>query len=466
MTGNESHVLRFFRNQGGLGTISKLNDQCLEIIRDSTWIGREDSEDTMAALDPYSLDVWYGALALLHSQAMREQTPELRQHVQALADFLDKQPRSEALFFKHFGLVPRDADYSHIKLRYQRANDSVIQLLEKFEDEEQKPEPQIFFTESRPLKGFSDVELLDILLLAFNEMVTRDAYSLVKTSIIELEHRRDLAGELDVSHSDHSNHQDSGSFGAVPNENTTNSQDQLEMVYRFYINGVEPEEGVWGCVATSEQEAFAKAKERGLKDFFLSNTEEAPLESRRDQVMLTLLANPNLGPAWVPIAEAFELCSSSLTYRSATWVVNTLMRSNNFSPDNSPYLQAILESDGSIHVEVSGRLAIKNLSDENLALLQFIGWSVPEFNEDDPAGEEGLPNPYRLFEVGWGALQVAAFVLETLVTVFEFQEGDFFDFSSASRSEAIAKLGTLERVTIHDGNPDGTIFRLIQPKQP
>jgi hypothetical protein len=239
----------------------------------------------------------------------------------------------------------------------------------------------------------------------------------------------------------------------------------LEQVYTFYINGVDPEEGIWGCVAKSEQEAFAKAKERGLKDFFLSSIDYLPPESRRDQVMTTLVANPNLGPLWVPMAEAFELCSLGLTHRSATWAVNTLMRSNNFSPDNTPYLQAILEYDGSIHVEVSGRLAIKNLSDENLALLQFIGWNVPNLIEDDPEGSEGLPNPYRLFEVGWGALQVAAFVLETLVTVFEFQEGDFFDFSSAARSEAIAELGTLERVKIHDGNPHGTIFRLIQPKK-
>ena len=239
----------------------------------------------------------------------------------------------------------------------------------------------------------------------------------------------------------------------------------MEQIYVFYINGGEPGEGIWGCVAKSEEEAVTKAKKRGLKDFFLSSIDEVPPESRRDNVMSTLLANPNLGPLWGPMAEAFELCSSGLTYRSATWVVNTLMRSNNFSPDNTPYLQAILESDGSIHVEVSGRLAIKNLSDENLKLLQFIGWTVPEFIEDDPEGQDGLPNPYRLFELGWGALQVAAFVLETLVTVFEFQEGDFFDFTSHNRAEEIAKLGTLERVKIHAGNPHGTIFRLIQPQQ-
>ena len=190
MTGSESHVLSFFRNQGGLGAIANLNRQCLEIIRDSTWIGRQDSPDTMAALEPYSLDVWYASLALLHSQAMRDQNPELWQHVQSLADFLDKQPRDEALFFTNLGLVPRDANYSLIKIRYERANESVIQLLALFDVEEQKPDPHIFFSESRPLKHLPDSDLLDILLLAWNEIETRMAHTLVKMAIIELEHRR------------------------------------------------------------------------------------------------------------------------------------------------------------------------------------------------------------------------------------------------------------------------------------
>ena len=189
MTSNDKHLRSFLRNQGGFDTISKLYEQCLEIMKDSTWIGRENSPDTMAALDPYSLDVWYGALFLLHSQAQREQATELWHPVRELAEFLDQQSRSEALFFKHFGLVPREADYSHIKLRYERANGSLVQLLEQFHLAEQQPDPHLFF-ETRPLKKYSDSEIFDILLLAWHEASARNAYSLVKSAIIELEHRR------------------------------------------------------------------------------------------------------------------------------------------------------------------------------------------------------------------------------------------------------------------------------------
>jgi hypothetical protein len=464
MAENDNHVRSFLRNQGGLNTISKLYEQSLVIMNESTWIGKEEIPDVMAALDPYSLDVWYGALFLMHSRAQKHQATELWEQVESLAGFLDQQSRSEALFFKHFGLVPRNADYSHIKFRYQKADKALVKLLERFHLAEQQQDAHLFF-ESRPLEKYSESDLLDILLLAWHEASARNAHSLVKGAVIEFEHRRDESGDLDASNPEVDSDYDLPAPSPVPNEHPISSKETLEKIYTFYVNGVEADEGIWGCVAKSEEEAFSKAKERGLNDFFLSSIDDVPPESRRDNVMSKLVANPNLGPLWVPMAEAFELCSSGLTYRSATWVVNTLMRANNFSPDNTPYLQAILEYDGSIHVEISGRLAIRNLSDENLELLQFIGWKVPELTQDDPEGNEGLPNPYRLFEVGWGALQVAAFVLETLVTVFEFQEGDFFDFSLRNRAEEIAKLGTLERVKIHDGNPDGTIFRLIQPKQ-
>jgi hypothetical protein len=75
-----------------------------------------------------------------------------------------------------------------------------------------------------------------------------------------------------------------------------------------------------------------------------------------------------------------------------------------------------------------------------------------------------MPHPYRIFELGWGSFQVAAFVLETLLTVYGFRETDYFDFP-VWRVSKIAELKNLERVKIHPGNPDGTLFRLIQPDE-
>jgi hypothetical protein len=238
--------------------------------------------------------------------------------------------------------------------------------------------------------------------------------------------------------------------------------DQEQKIYTFYINGVDPGAGIWGCLAASEDEAFRKAKKHGLQDFFLSNITDRPSESIRGNAIATLLSNPNLGPIWLPMAEAIELLESQLHGKSGVWVLNTLLESNNYSPNNSPYAQAILEPDGSCHVEVAGRLAIEDMSEEDLRLLDFIGWTVPDLVESELDREVGLPNPYKVFEVGWGALQIAAFVLETLITVYGFRETDYMEFTKPRTAEAIAAKGNLERVEIHPGNPHGTLFRLIQ----
>ncbi len=238
--------------------------------------------------------------------------------------------------------------------------------------------------------------------------------------------------------------------------------EQEPKVYTFYINGVDPGEGIWGCLAASEDEAFEKARKHGLQDFFLSSVTDRPWESIRENALATLLANPNLGPTWLPMAEAIESLEAQLHGKSGVWIVNTLLKSNNYSPNNSPYAQAILESDGSCHVEVAGRLAIEDMSEEDLRLLEFIGWTVPDLVESQLDREAGLPNPYKVFEVGWGALQIAAFVLETLITVYGFRETDYMEFTQPRTAEAIAAKGNLERVEIHPGNPYGTLFRLIQ----
>jgi hypothetical protein len=187
---NDNHARSFLRNQGGLNTISKLYEQSLEIMNESTWIGREEIPDVMAALDPYSLDVWYGALFLMHSRAHKHQATELWEQVESLANFLDQQSRSEALFFTHFGLVPRNADYSHIKFRYQKADKALVKLLKRFHLAEQQPDAHIFFIETRPLEKYFDRDLFDILLLAWHEASERNSYSLVKSAINEFEHRR------------------------------------------------------------------------------------------------------------------------------------------------------------------------------------------------------------------------------------------------------------------------------------
>ena len=69
---------------------------------------------------------------------------------------------------------------------------------------------------------------------------------------------------------------------------------KLEQIYTFYMNGVEPEEGIWGCVAKSEQEATAKALKAGLIDFFLSSVSDVLPESIYENAKYVMTNQINL----------------------------------------------------------------------------------------------------------------------------------------------------------------------------
>jgi hypothetical protein len=97
-------------------------------------------------------------------------------------------------------------------------------------------------------------------------------------------------------------------------------------------------------------------------------------------------------------------------------------------------------------------------------LLEFIGCTVPDLENSQWDKNDGLPNSYRAFPLRLGGSQVAAFALETLISVNGLEESDYFDFTSRAASQILADLGTPERVKIHSGNPSGSLFGLIRPE--
>lgn len=238
----------------------------------------------------------------------------------------------------------------------------------------------------------------------------------------------------------------------------------MKSVYTFYINDENAETKLWGCVATSQDAAENLAQRAGFRDFFL--WDQRPLEAHEtdEHALASIVLNPNLGPQWIPIVGAIQMLTERLSSRSS-WTIQTYAKKYGFSPDTSPYIQAILNEDNGLHLEVSGNIIVSpKLGQREFEHLAFIGWTLPSDESGLTEGElAGLPNPYRSFDPGWNAKAVAEFALETLLTVYGVEPADYFNFGETWEPKAIAELGSLHRLDKHDGNPAGSIFQLVQP---
>jgi hypothetical protein len=174
---------------------------------------------------------------------------------------------------------------------------------------------------------------------------------------------------------------------------------------------------------------------------------------------LVISNNPFLGPKWVAVGETIEILLNGLNSRN-NFHIQTYIRKFNLSPDTSPYVQGLLEEDGSVHMEISGNLQVRPLlTDEQMESLVFYGWEKPDATEEEyREHHEGIPNFYRLFEPGMPKIEIAEAILTALVGVYGMTEEDFLNFGT--KGEVVSRLGLLGRLKASKGNPFRDIFAL------
>ena len=228
--------------------------------------------------------------------------------------------------------------------------------------------------------------------------------------------------------------------------------EDIKRVYTFYINDPDAEIGVYGQVASSQEEVETSLRAKGLTDFFLFEERDLGPEESESAADFRVKLSPHLGPNWIPIVNAIQLVLEDK--RSSFFNIQTLAKEYGFDPHESPYIQGMVLEDGRFHLEAPKFfLEEGRLSEQKIQQLQFIGWNLP-------GDTDSTYNFWRAFDYGWNARSVAEFALETLTSVFGVTETDFFDFGSVWQPEEIWKLQELYRVPIAESNPKGSIFRI------
>lgn len=237
-------------------------------------------------------------------------------------------------------------------------------------------------------------------------------------------------------------------------------------VFTFYTDDPDPESIVYGCTAATLEEAERMVRAAGYREFTLYEQRALEPHETTGAANARILDNPFLGPEWLPLVETIELLTRKLRM-GQFWVLDTYGAAYGHDPYRSPYVQAMHESDGSLHLEVSGRnTEASPLSLQQHGELEFLGWDAPipaDFDPNDTDAAErahnATPNSHRIFAPGWNARAVAEFFLETLTVVFEITEKDLFNFGENLQQD-VERLGVLSQID------DGPIFYLTRPELP
>ncbi|MGZ0212238.1 MAG: hypothetical protein ACKVI4_07140 [Actinomycetales bacterium] len=220
-----------------------------------------------------------------------------------------------------------------------------------------------------------------------------------------------------------------------------------QRVYTYYTNDG-GEHGIFGCRAETEYEAEKLVRAAGHREYLLFDNRELEAHETSAAATERILENPFLGALWVPLVDAIDVATGYLR-PGVFWTLDCYSRAHNYNAYASPFAQAILEHDGSLHIEVCGRNDKSNpIVAEQLEALEFLGWAAPALPEEVDIGV--LPNPWRVLDAGWNGRRVAELILEALTIVYRVVEADLFNFGE-SLEESLTNLGTLERI-------DGPIF--------
>ena len=136
-----------------------------------------------------------------------------------------------------------------------------------------------------------------------------------------------------------------------------------------------------------------------------------------------VLANPFLGPEWLPLIEAIapnlkvdgvgrtwglEICTAPYTWGYAK---------DGYGGSGTQFLQAINEADGSLHLELGTYALIQSNDQAALKYLEFSGWNAPQ---------EELPIHFRILEPGWNPRHALYVALQAMVHLFKVTSNDIF----------------------------------------
>jgi len=190
-------------------------------------------------------------------------------------------------------------------------------------------------------------------------------------------------------------------------------------IYSFTIQDKDPECLTFGCIAPSLEKAQAKARRAGYREFVLMDVRNPTGVELSDVANLELLSNPLLGNEWLPLVSALEAAITDIPV-GAVWGMDFMGKAYSYHAADSPYTQAIVEGDGSLHLEIGPTAMLEERTADHKQLLAFLGWEAPS---------EGLPNYNRLFEPGWNPRHVATVFLQTVSLILDITTADLFTFS-------------------------------------
>jgi hypothetical protein len=174
---------------------------------------------------------------------------------------------------------------------------------------------------------------------------------------------------------------------------------------------------------------------------------------------MSISDNPFLGPQWEPLGLVVARLLETVT-PGQPLVITTYGRRYSCDPSNSPFVQACASATGGIQLEVAANLTVEpQLSAEDFETLEFFGWQPPEVQPEAYQTDGGNPNFVRFYDNGFSRIEVAEFILTTLVAVYKLTVKDFFGFNG-SVANLVATFIKLDRLARTASNPNAVIFAL------
>lgn len=191
-------------------------------------------------------------------------------------------------------------------------------------------------------------------------------------------------------------------------------------VYTFQIQDKDPECLTFGCLAETPFEARQKLNKAGYTQALILEARDLVGVELDEVVDLEVLANPFLGPDWLPIIDTL----APYIKRDGvgkSWSLDVATSPYNWG-HNEPggevhFLQAMNEADGTLHLELGTSDLIRSGATKELHFLSFSGWNEPQ---------DGLPIHFRAFEPGWNPRHALYVAFQAMTHVLNVTAHDIF----------------------------------------